>query len=157
MARDDVKVETLDDEADRVISEARMVLPGMQALFGFQLIAVFSERFADALPSPLQWLHLAAIVLVALAVALIMTPAAWHRQAEPGLVTRRFVVLTSTLLTSAMAPLGLGIALDVFIVAWMIVGSTLASAAIAFFCAAVIFGLWFVFPRYRSRPRKPSH
>jgi len=49
MARDDVKVETLDDEADRVISEARMVLPGMQALFGFQLIAVFSERFADAL------------------------------------------------------------------------------------------------------------
>jgi hypothetical protein len=27
-----------------------MVLPGIQALFGFQLIAVFDQRFADLLP-----------------------------------------------------------------------------------------------------------
>jgi hypothetical protein len=39
----------LDDQTDKTgrdaIEEARMVLPGIQALFGFQLIAVFNERF----------------------------------------------------------------------------------------------------------------
>jgi hypothetical protein len=35
----------LDEQAD--IEEARMVLPGIQALFGFQLIAVFNERFKE--------------------------------------------------------------------------------------------------------------
>jgi hypothetical protein len=37
--------------AQEAIDEARMVLPGIQALFGFQLIAVFNERFAQ-LPGP---------------------------------------------------------------------------------------------------------
>ncbi|TLG71825.1 hypothetical protein [Methylocystis sp. B8] len=31
------------------IEEARMVLPGIQALFGFQLIAVFNNRFLAGL------------------------------------------------------------------------------------------------------------
>jgi hypothetical protein len=38
----------LDEQADKTgreaIEEARMVLPGIQVLFGFQLIAVFNER-----------------------------------------------------------------------------------------------------------------
>ncbi len=29
------------------IEEARMVLPGIQALFGFQLIAAFNQRFSE--------------------------------------------------------------------------------------------------------------
>ena len=31
--------------AREAIEEARMVLPGIQALFGFQFITVFNERF----------------------------------------------------------------------------------------------------------------
>ena len=41
-----------------------MVLPGVQALFGFQLIAVFSERF-ETLTDVQQDIHLAALFAVA--------------------------------------------------------------------------------------------
>ena len=35
--------ESIKDALQQTLEEARMVLPGVQALFGFQLIAVFSE------------------------------------------------------------------------------------------------------------------
>jgi hypothetical protein len=37
-----VRAATLEEETRTIIEEARMVLPGIQALFGFQLIAVFN-------------------------------------------------------------------------------------------------------------------
>jgi hypothetical protein len=37
--------ESLKDALQQTLDEARMVLPGVQALFGFQLIAVFSDGF----------------------------------------------------------------------------------------------------------------
>src|SRR5690242_18672888 len=49
--------------AQEAIEEARMVLPGIQALFGFQLIAVFNERFRQ-LPQFEQTLHYAALIMV---------------------------------------------------------------------------------------------
>src|SRR5215831_14956226 len=87
--RSPLHLQSLEEAADILINEARMVLPGLQALFGFQLIAVFTERFASMSPW-LQGLHLFATGLVALAVALIMTPAAYHRIAERGFVSKRF-------------------------------------------------------------------
>jgi hypothetical protein len=75
----------LDEQADKTgreaIEEARMVLPGIQALFGFQLIAVFNERFKE-LAEDEQLIHFSATVLVTIAIGLIMTPAAYHRLAE---------------------------------------------------------------------------
>jgi Family of unknown function (DUF6328) len=52
------------------IEEARMVLPGIQALFGFQLIAAFNETFRQLEP-PEQLLHFFSLVLVALAIAIL--------------------------------------------------------------------------------------
>jgi hypothetical protein len=37
-------------KSNHILGEGRMVLPGVEALFGFQLIAVFDQRFADLLP-----------------------------------------------------------------------------------------------------------
>ena len=67
---------SLDSAAKHILEECRMVLPGIQALFGFQLIAVFNERFDGKLSGPQQDLHFAAIALVTLAVAIVMAPAA---------------------------------------------------------------------------------
>jgi hypothetical protein len=41
--------ESLKEEMTSVIEEARMVIPGVQALFGFQTMAVFNVRF-EGLP-----------------------------------------------------------------------------------------------------------
>src|SRR3954463_15106322 len=86
---------SLDSAAKHLLEECRMVLPGIQALFGFQLIAVFNEGFEKKLSGAEQRLHLAAIILVALAVALVMAPAAIHRLTQQRAVSERFIWLSS--------------------------------------------------------------
>jgi len=81
---EELKKESLEQEASHILEEARMVGPGLQALFGFQLIAVFNSRFSSDLSAEEQGLHLAAIIPVAVSLLLIMAPAAYHRQANAG-------------------------------------------------------------------------
>jgi Family of unknown function (DUF6328) len=66
----------LTDAARYVFEECRMVLPGIQALFGFQMISVFNQGFAQKLDPFQQKLHGIAIVFVVAAIGLIMAPAA---------------------------------------------------------------------------------
>jgi hypothetical protein len=136
---------TLEDETRTIIEETRMVLPGIQALFGFQLIAVFNESFNRLSPAE-QQLHLGALLSVVLAVALIMTPAAYHRIAEKGTVSRRFVEIASRLLAIAMLPLVAGITVDLFVVARLILKDVTFSVAIATLAVILFVGLWYVFP-----------
>ena len=103
--------EPLSAQADHVIEEARMILPGVQALFGFQLIAVFNQRF-ETLSEVQQDIHLAALFAVAIAIALIMTPAIYHRQAEPEGVSHAFIRVASRCLTATAVPLLIGIGLE---------------------------------------------
>jgi len=147
------KSESLDQEADRVIEAARMVLPGIQALFGFQLIAVFSPRFETDLLSSQQYLHLSAIMCVVVAIALIMAPAAYHRQAERGLLSRYFTDLASRLLTLALLPLLLGIVLELFLIAQVIAKSVAVSVSLAAGVFVTYVGLWFIFPRIKAKQR----
>ena len=128
-----------------LLEECRIVLPGIQVLFGFQLIAVFSDRFDRVLAPGEQRLHLLAIALVAVAIALIMAPAAYHRQAEPEQVSERFVRVSSRLLLASMPPLALAVCLDFHLVARIIVGPVAAWLATALFLVFVL--LWFVLPR----------
>jgi hypothetical protein len=146
---------SLEEETRTTIEEARMVLPGIQALFGFQLIAVFNTRFHD-FSNLEQFLHLVALLLVALAIALIMTPAAYHRIAERGIVSRRFVDLASRFLESALMPLILGISLDLFLLGRLILNNVALSATIACMMFLVFFGLWYLFPWTRSMRRVRS-
>jgi hypothetical protein len=138
--------------AQLLLEECRMILPGIQALFGFQLVAVFSERFDEVLSAADQRLHFAAITLVALAIALIMTPAAFHRQVGVDEVTDTFLKLSTRLVLWSMPPLALGICIDFYLVAHVLIGSTLAPwFAAAIF--AVFFTLWVILPRARALQR----
>jgi len=139
----------LKDAVQQLLDEARMVLPGIQALLGFQLIAVFNEGFAQRLGRAEQLLHLVAILLVALATGLVMTPAAYHRQAMQRAVSDAFLRLGSRLVSAALVPLGIGLAIEIFIVARLVTDSLLASVAIAGTTLAVLLALWIVFPRWR--------
>jgi hypothetical protein len=139
--------------AQEAIDEARMVLPGIQALFGFQLIAVFNERFKQ-LPDDEQRLHFTAIILIAVAIAVIMTPAAYHRQVDPGSVSEQFVKLASWLVTAAMVPLMLGLCLDVYLLALMVLGGAGISLVIAGTLFVLFATLWFVFPQVMRRRRR---
>jgi hypothetical protein len=138
-----------------LLDECRMVLPGIQALFGFQLIAVFNPNFTQLLGPGERRLHLLAIVLVAMAIALIMTPAAYHRQTGPKEVTESFIRLSTRLMLWSMLPLCLGICIDFYLIAKIILDGALASLlALALFAVFVI--LWFVLPRVDALQRAIS-
>lgn len=150
----DEKSESLETEIEQVLEEARMVLPGLQALFGFQLIAVFSERFEHAFGSACQQLHLGAIVLTAVAIGLIMAPAAYHRQAERGRVSRYLANYASRLITLAMGPLAVALAIEVGLVAFLILGNAAISTGVGIGLMIILAWLWFLFPRMRVGGRK---
>lgn len=126
-----------------------MVLPGVQALFGFQLIAVFNNGFSAKLSHAEQCVHLLALALVAVAGALIMSPAAYHRQTSPRSVSAGFIRLGGRLLVLAMVPLLVGIGLDFYLIARVVLGSAALAAAEAIGLAAFFALCWFALPRFR--------
>jgi hypothetical protein len=137
----------LSEAAQMLADECRMVLPGIQALFGFQLIAVFNERFARDLTRSDQFLHTVAIALVALAVAMVMTPAAYHRSAGSREVTDTFIHVSSLLLVWSMLPLAAGLSLDFHLILKLVFGAESIAVLWAGLLFLVFIGFWFVFPR----------
>jgi cobalamin synthase len=137
--------ESLKDEMTSVIEEARMVIPGIQALFGFQTMAVFNNRFED-LPDSGRWAYLAALGFLTLAMGLLMAPAAYHRLAERGQVSRRMIDLSSNLITAGMIPLMLAFAIDVYVVILAAVDNTTLGVYSGIATVCVLAGFWFLFP-----------
>ena len=142
----DVEFLPLSKAAEYLLEECRMVLPGIQALFGFQLIAVFSERFARDLSTVEHNLHLLAIGLVALSVALIMSPAAYHRQISPTQITAAFIRISTRLLLASMPPLAIALCIDFYLVAQIMLGG-LPALLLTLALFAVFTLLWYVLPR----------
>ena len=143
----------LSEAAGKLLDECRMVLPGIQALFGFQLIAVFNSNFAEKLSATLQQLHLLSMILVIVAAALVMTPAAYHRQTNPCLVSEHFIRLSSRLLLLAMCSLASGLSLEVYLISSIIV-SELFARTLAIGILLLLVFLWFTFKHVVSNERE---
>src|SRR5882762_2388116 len=55
----------LEDKIERVLTEARRVLPGAQALLGFQFVSMLMEGF-EKLPASSKYVHLTSLALMGL-------------------------------------------------------------------------------------------
>jgi hypothetical protein len=135
---------------EHVLTESRVLLPGAQALLGFQLITFFMEDFIN-MARPLQWVHLISLLLITVAVILLIAPAAFHRIADSGDATERSYEFGSKMVLASSVPLGLGLVGELFLILAKTVNG--AVAAIGSGLALVIcFGLWFGYALYvRSR------
>lgn len=138
--------QALSQTVGNILEEARMILPGTQTLFGFQLIVVFNTRFQERLSPAEQYLHLAATMLVAMATAMLIAPAAYHRWVEPEAVSRPFVRLATLLLRWSLLPLLLAICADLYLVASVVTGSWRISLLCALLLFAFAFFLWYALP-----------
>lgn len=136
----------LSKAAEYLIEECRMILPGIQTLFGFQLIVVFNSTFDEKLTSLEQKLHLLAIVLVGIAIVIIMTPAAYHRQTGPEDITQRFIKLAARLMLFSMVPLTFSICIELYLISHLILHNTLLSSGITAGLLIVFLLLWFGLP-----------
>ena len=147
----------LSEAVTHLLEECRMVLPGVQALFGFQLIAVFNQTFQEKLTSPERFLHLSAIVLVVVSIAMIMAPAAYHRQRDPEAVTEGFIAIATRMLLYSMFPLMFAIGFECFLVTRMITNRLSVSLGLAALLVCFCFMLWFVLPRSMKLERLLSN
>ena len=134
----------LHQKIDQMLTEARVILPGAQAMLGFQLSIVLTKAF-EQLSSGLQLTHAASLGLVALAVVLLMAPAAYHRIVYAGEDSPDMHRTGSILVTAATVPLAAGIAGDVYVVIAKIAGSTVGLIAAAL-AAVMLLGLWYALP-----------
>jgi hypothetical protein len=138
----------IEDKIDRVLTEARMVLPGAQALLGFQLVTMFMDGF-DTLPQSSKYVHIGSLILIALSMILLMTPAAYHRITTQGEDTVHFHRVASRLLIATMLTLPLGICGDVYVVFRRVTDSLAFSISVAVAVVVFFYGLWFGFTTYR--------
>src|SRR5262249_48750715 len=142
--------DALEKQLDYALQEARTIVPGAQALVGFQLIAGLTPGFARL--DPLEHvLHVVGLALLAIALVCLLTPAAYHRHAAPGEATPRLVWIASSWITLAMGFLGLALAVDVHIAIAAATESSAVAAATALAFVAVAGGCWFVWPRLAAR------
>jgi hypothetical protein len=124
------------------LTEARVVLPGAQALLGFQFATMLVDGF-DKLPMALKWLHFASLGSMAVAIVLLITPAAWHRIVERGQENERFHKFASAMVVAALVPIALGLSGDLFVVSYKITQSPALAAGMSGAALILFLGLWF--------------
>jgi Family of unknown function (DUF6328) len=149
----------LRDKIKHVLTEARVVLPGAQALLGFQLITFLMDGF-EKLSNILKYVHLVSLCLTAVSIILLMTPAAYHRIVERGEETEHFHRFASKTLLAAMAPLAFAVCSDFFVVVWVVTESEELALISGGAMLLLFLGLWFVMPAYwrvTGARRAPHH
>jgi hypothetical protein len=143
---------SLDVKIEQMLTEARVILPGAQALFGFQLAIVFTQSFGR-LPVASMIVHSASLLLVTLTVVLLMAPAAYHRIVYAGEASADMYRVGSALVTAATISLALGLAGDTYVVLRKITASQAIAITAAVAAFILLIGLWHVYPLVTAAKR----
>jgi hypothetical protein len=138
---------------EQMLTEARVFLPGAQALLGFQLTIALTKTFAE-IPPASKLVHAAALGCMALAIVLLMAPAAYHRIVYSGEDTEDLHRIGSRFIVIASVPLAFGIAGDVYVTIERIADSGAAAVAAGLLALAIAVGLWHAYP-LMLRMRQP--
>lgn len=143
---------SLDVRVEQMLTEARVMLPGAQALLGFQLAILLTQGF-ERLPELSKVIHTLALCCVALTVILLMTPACVHRIGYGGENSERFLRLGSRLVVAAAVPLAAGIAGDIYVAVAKALDWPQAGAFVAAATAALLAAMWLIYPLLLRRRR----
>jgi Family of unknown function (DUF6328) len=137
------------DKIRYVLTETRVILPGAQALIGFQLVIVLTDAFAS-LPHFAKILHAAALCLVTLSTAFLIAPASTHRIAYEGADAPEFYRRASKLVLVATVLLALGLGADIVVITGRITGSWGLATALGISASCVMLVLWLFWPLLRK-------
>lgn len=135
----------LGEKIKTLMTETRVVLPGAQAMLGFQFTAFLTDGFST-LSETAKLLHFASLCCVAFAIVLLMAPAAYHRIVANGEDRPDVDRFGSTVMLASLVPLALGLSGDFYVTAEKLEyggGTALAATALALL---VFLGLWFGYP-----------
>ena len=135
----------LKTKIEQLLTEARLIIPGGQALLGFQFIAMLTSGF-DRLPETAKVVHAAALCLIGMNVIVMMTPAALHRMSFAGEDLSRFLRMGSALVTVGPAFLAAGISAEIYVVFLKALSSSQMAITASIAAAIVLAALWYVWP-----------
>jgi hypothetical protein len=142
---------SIDVRVEHMLTEARVLLPGAQALFGFQMAVLLTDAFAD-LPASSKIMHAIALCCIALAVILLMAPASFHRITFRGENTEVFHRIGSRFVIASAIPLAAGITGDLYVALTKALDSAVAGTVLAAAIAVCLIALWFVRPLMLRNP-----
>ena len=141
----------LKEKIQTLLTESRVILPGAQAMLGFQFAAMLTDKF-ETLPASLRLVHLGSLMMIAAAVILLVAPAAYHRLAADGEPREDVDVFGARSVLGALVPLAIGLSGDLYVVTALQAKSALWAALAAGAALIVFAGVWGAFPLLSRRP-----
>jgi hypothetical protein len=146
----------LSAKVEQMLTEARVIIPGAQALLGFQLTVTLTRAFEN-LPFESKLAHAVALCCIALSIILLMAPAAVHRISFAGEDSPKFLAIGSWFVITGPLPLALGVALDTYVATARALESTVAAASIAGLTALLLVILWYAYPLFLRIRHRNGH
>ena len=139
------KKQSLEARIVQALTELRVILPGAQALFGFQFIAMLTASF-DKLPAASRVVHLVSFGMVAVSIILLVAPAAYHRIAAEGNAEERVLNYTVRMMLPAVGFLAAGLVGDAYVTVRKISDMPYLALAVAIAAAAGFASLLYFVP-----------
>jgi len=135
-------------QLDELLTEIRVVLPGVQVLFAFLLSLPFLSAAAH-ITTAQRVAYFISFFSTTLAIALLITPSAYHRMRFQQRHKEQIIASGNRMMLTALGFLAAAMVAAVFVVTVQLLGTL--DGAIVTAIAAVLFGwLWYVFPITRS-------
>lgn len=140
--------ERMNREVIELLNEIRIVLPGVQVLFGFLLLLPFQQSFGEMSELD-RSLYFVALVASAIGGVLLIAPSTYHRIQFRNRDKERLLRTSNVLILVGTAALGLAIATTMFLIADMIYGE-LVGVVVGAIAAVVVAGMWYGLPLSRK-------
>lgn len=150
---DESRNEQLTRNMNELLQEIRVAQAGIQILFGFLLTIAFTERYA-ATGGYVRVIHLVTVLFATAAVALLTTPAAWHRLLFRQGRREKIIQVADVTAVVGLGCLAVAMTGTVLLIAEMIIGGWPA-VLLAALAALGFLLLWFLLP-IRERRRGPA-
>jgi hypothetical protein len=136
---------SLREKINQMLREAWVALPGATGLFGFQLIVTSLSDFS-LLPIAVQRIHFMATAMVACSIIILITPGQVHRLAYQGRDDSRAHEWGTRLLSSALAPLAIGVSADYYVAVGKIIGYNSPARVAAAVVLLLLLVVWYLIP-----------
>ena len=130
---------------EHMLTESRVILPGAQAMLGFQFIVMLTPAF-EKLEVAQKLAHMGALLLGVATVILLTAPAAIHRLAFAGDSTGRMLRVGSALVSLALLPLSLSISTDIYVAVAHVAESNVIGAAAGIAVLIAQLAVWYAWP-----------
>jgi hypothetical protein len=150
--RDETKEERLDRNLQELLGELRVILPGVQVLFAFLLVAPFNQRFAD-ISSFQRYLYLGTLLAAAGASVLLIAPSIHHRITFRTQDKDHLIMRANQLTIAGCGLLALAMTGAIWLITGYLFGTVITAVAAG--GVGVVFAvLWYGVPLLRLRRQR---